>query len=223
LKTVFAAPIETLVGDILDNKHGGMIILAAGSPGVGKTSTAEVYSELQGIPLYALEISELGTYVDSIEKHLSVIFKRVEKWRAVILFDEVDVFLAKRDKNDLNRTAIVGVFLRLMDYFRGIMFLTSNRPETLDYAIHSRITLRINYPDLDKKTREAIWKDKLTKANIPMTDGYSKLADLELNGRNIRNITRLAAIVFPNGTNQEELIKLIEMTNPVNALKETMD
>lgn len=212
LNKIFQTPINQFSGDILDNKHGGMIILAAGNPGVGKTSTAEVYSEMQKIPLYTMDISELGTHVEQIEKNLALIFKRVEKWNAIILFDEIDIFLAKRDKNDLNRTAIVGVFLRLMDYFRGIMFLTSNLPQVLDYAISSRVTLRIDYPDLDEKTREIVWKDKLEKANIKLVNGYSKLAKLNFNGREIRNIARLAKIILPENNSEDELIKMIETT-----------
>jgi hypothetical protein len=214
LDKIFTTPTTELVGDILDFKHGGMIILATGNPGVGKTSSAEVYSEMQSMPLYSLDISELGTAVGHIEGNLARIFKRVEKWNAITLFDEVDIFLAKRDKNDLNRTAIVGVFLRLMDYFRGVMFLTSNMPEVLDYAIHSRVTLRIDYPDLDYNTRKEIWKDKLENENIVLEDGYSELSKIELNGRQIRNIVRLAKIVLPKTTNQKDMINIIHLTNP---------
>ena len=214
LDKVFSTPTKDLIGDILDFKHGGMIILASGNPGVGKTSSAEVYSEMQEMPLYSLDISELGTRVESIEQSLSLIFKRVEKWNAIILFDEVDIFLAKRTKNDLNRAAIVGVFLRLMDYFRGVMFLTSNRPKVIDYAIHSRVTLRIDYPDLDYNTRMDIWKDKLGYAGIIVKDGYSDLSKLKLNGRQIRNIIRLINIVLPKSTTQKNIIDVIKHDFP---------
>ncbi len=209
LTTVFSTSIDSFIGDVLDNKHGGMIILAAGNPGIGKTSTAEVYSEMQQMPLYAVDFSELGTDLNSIENSLTTIFRRVEKWNAIVLFDEIDVFLAKREKSDLNRTAIVGVFLRLMDYFRGVMFLTSNRPEVLDFAIHSRITLKIKYPDLDEKTREKIWEDKCEKANINIQDGFSEVSKIELNGREIRNLVRLAKVIYPNGAKQEDLVEMI--------------
>lgn len=213
MTTVFASPVESLVGDIVDNKHGGMIILAYGNPGVGKTSTAEVYSEMQQMPLYPIEVAELGTSADNIEKNLNIIFRRVENWNAIVLFDEIDVFLAKREKEDLNRTAIVGVFLRLMDYFKGVMFLTSNRPEVLDYAISSRITLKVKYPDLDQHTRKKIWEEKLKRANIRVNGTLSKVHEIKLNGREIRNMTRLAKIVYPTEINQKELIDLIEMSS----------
>jgi SpoVK/Ycf46/Vps4 family AAA+-type ATPase len=213
LNSIFTAPIDSLVGDIIDYKHGGMIILAYGNPGIGKTSTAEVYSEIQQIPLYTIDIAELGTSADRIEKNLSTIFKRVENWNAIVLFDEIDVFLAKREKNDLNRTAIVGVFLRLMDYFKGVMFLTSNRPEVLDYAISSRITLKIKYPDLDENTRYKIWKEKLNRAAINFKGDLTKVSQIELNGREIRNMIRLAKILHPSEITDNQLIDLIKMTS----------
>jgi hypothetical protein len=213
IKIIISTPIDDLTGDILENKHGGMIILASGSPGIGKTSTAEVYSEMQQMPLYQVGLNELGTYADHIEEKLNTIFKRVEKWNAIVLFDEIDIFLAKREKSDLNRAAIVGVFLRLMDYFKGVMFLTSNRPEVLDFAIHSRITLKIKYPDLDANTREKIWIDKSKKANLKVKNGFSELAKIPLNGREIRNFIRLAKTIYPKGAHQSDIIELIDINN----------
>jgi SpoVK/Ycf46/Vps4 family AAA+-type ATPase len=161
-----------------------------------------------------LDISELGTNAADVENSLSTVFKRVEKWSSIILFDEVDIFLAKRDNKNLDRAAIVGIFLRLMDYFKGVMFLTTNRPEVLDFAVQSRITLRIDYPDFNETTREKVWKEKLSRVSINLTDGFNEISKLNLNGREIRNTVRLAKIILPSRTNQKDLINLIEATNP---------
>ncbi len=211
LTKVFSLTKDNLFGDIINYKHGGMIIMAAGKPGVGKTSTAEVYSELKQIPLYSINISELGTTAKDVEQNLSTIFKRIEKWNAIILFDEVDIFLAKRDFN-LERTAIVGIFLRLMDYFQGVMFLTTNRPEVLDYAIRSRVTLKIDYPELSFSTRKQIWTEKLDSAGIKIDGNIDKIVNIELNGREIRNMVRLSKVVFGVKPKQDDIINLINMT-----------
>lgn len=60
-------------------------------------------------------------------------------WRAVLLIDEADVFLERRSPHDINGNAIVGVFLRVLEYCTGILFLTSNRVTTIDEAFRSRI------------------------------------------------------------------------------------
>jgi len=136
----------------------------------------------------------------------------VERWNAIILFDEIDVFLSKRNDN-IEKSAVVGVFLRLMDYFRGIMFLTSNRSDVIDNAVLSRITVNITYPDLDNKTRHTIWTAKLKEAGMTI-DSIEKLSKLNLNGRQIRNMVRLGKIIFDTTINEAEYINLIKRTIP---------
>jgi hypothetical protein len=218
LHKIFSFSPEKLEGDIIDEKHGGMIILAHGQPGIGKTSTSEVYAEYIERPLYVLTLSELGTEVQGVEKNIQIVLNRTERWNAVLLLDEVDVFLTERDK-DLNRSAVVGVFLRLMDYYRGIMFMTSNRAEVLDKAVRSRITLSIEYPELDAPTRQKIWEEKLTAAGILLTGDIEALSKIQLNGRDIRNIVRLAKIIFPEPLlDAHEIITLVNRTinSPAN-------
>src|SRR5204863_1307364 len=118
LSRVFMTPVEGLFGDVIKGKHGGVVILAAGNPGVGKTLTAEVYAETTERPLYVLELGELGTNVAMVEENLQRVFTRVARWNAVLQFDECEIFLTERGE-DLERSAIVGIFLRLLDYYRG--------------------------------------------------------------------------------------------------------
>lgn len=199
LSRVFTTPVEALFGDLIKGKHGGVVVLACGNPGVGKTLTAEVYAEQTQRPLYVLELGELGTNVAQVEENLSCVFTRVARWNAVLQFDECEIFLAKRG-NDLERSAIVGSFLRLLDYYRGILFLTSNRPDVLDHAVLSRVMLKLEYPDLDHEARAAIWQTMLQAAAMVLTDGtVMELAEAVLNGRQIRNLTRLAKILYPDG------------------------
>ena len=199
LSEVFNAPAEAVFGDLIAGKHGGLVVLASGSPGVGKTLTAEVYSELTERPLYVLELGELGTNAAQVEENLNRVFTRVARWNAVLQFDECEIFLAQRD-DDLERSAIVGIFLRLLDYYRGILFLTTNRPQVLDHAILSRVTLHLEYPDLDADTRISIWKTMFSIAELRLTDGsFGELARLPLNGRQIRNLVRLTKILYADG------------------------
>ncbi len=199
LTRVFNTPIEGLFGDLIKGKHGGVVILAAGNPGVGKTLTAEVYAEQTQRPLYVLELGELGTNVAQVEENLNRVFTRVARWNAVLQFDECEIFLTQRGE-DLERSAIVGSFLRLLDYYQGILFLTTNRVDVLDHAVLSRVMLKLEYPDLDKNARTVIWKTMFASAELEISDGtIEQLAETKLNGRQIRNLTRLARILYPSG------------------------
>src|SRR5262249_12288076 len=199
LTRVFQAPLEGLFGDVIRGKHGGVVVLACGNPGVGKTLTAEVYAEHTGRPLYVLELGELGTNVAQVEENLQRVFTRVARWNAVLQFDECEIFLAQRGE-DLERSAIVGSFLRLLDYYQGILFLTTNRWEVLDHAVLSRVMLKLHYPDLDDAARAAIWRTMLAAAGLTLTEGtVDDLAAVAINGRQIRNLARLAKILYPEG------------------------
>ena len=199
LTRVFATPVEDLFGDLIEGKHGGVVILASGNPGVGKTLTAEVYAEQSERPLYVLELGELGTNVSQVEENLSRVFTRVARWNAVLQFDECEIFLTERNE-DLERSAIVGIFLRLLDYYNGILFLTTNRPQVLDHAVRSRVMLKLEYPDLDQAARSIIWDKMFGAAGLSLDEGtLEQLAESDINGRQIRNLSRLARILHPQG------------------------
>ena len=86
--------------------------MLTGLPGVGKTLTAEVFAEIQKKPLYAVQSSQLGVEPAEIEKQLNLCFERSNRWNAVLLIDEADVYVHQRT-NDLKQNSVVGTFLRV--------------------------------------------------------------------------------------------------------------
>lgn len=203
LDSIFTAKHDSIFGDIFHGRHGGIVVLANGPSGVGKTLTAEVFAEYQERPLYTMEMGEIGTNLQTVEQNLSKIFARAKKWNAVLLFDEADIFLSERVASDLERSAIVGIFLRLLDYYEGTFFLTTNRGEGIDKAFKSRVTLYLDYPDLTPETRLTIWQNMLKAAKIEVSNSYmsdwNEITQHKLNGRQIRNQVRLLTLMFPNG------------------------
>ncbi|KAJ8110588.1 hypothetical protein ONZ43_g5833 [Nemania bipapillata] len=77
--------------------------------------------------------------------------------------DEADIFLSRRELGDLKRNALVSVFLRVLEYYSGILFLTTNRVGTLDEAFKSRIHISLYYPPLDKKQTMEIFEVNIKK------------------------------------------------------------
>ncbi|KAJ5690905.1 hypothetical protein N7462_005297 [Penicillium macrosclerotiorum] len=133
--------------DLVHGKGKGCIILLHGDPGVGKTSTA----------------GDIGYVPEAVEKNMEEHFKLARRWGCVLLLDEADVFLAKRTKNDVKRNGLVSVFLRILEYYTGILFLTTNRVGAIDDAFRSRLHLTLYYPKLDKKQTIRIWKTNLKR------------------------------------------------------------
>ena len=94
----------------------------------------------------------------------------------------------------------MAVFLRCLEYYRGILFLTSNRVGTFDDAFISRIHVVIYYEDLGEEQRRQIWKQFFDKLERERKDTIivesrakhfvlndSEMRKLPWNGREIRN------------------------------------
>ncbi|KAL2622198.1 hypothetical protein R1flu_002403 [Riccia fluitans] len=180
--------------DPITNKGEGCIFLCYGPPGTGKTLTAESIAEKLERPLWSLSVSELGTTASTLEATLVKVLDIAASWRAVLLLDEADVYLESRRTSDVFRNAMTGVFLRLLEYYRGVLFLTTNRVTTFDEAFLSRISMFVNYKKLEMAQREMVWRKLLARAQIPdVTDLFvTELAEVDLNGRSIRNVIQTA-------------------------------
>ncbi|TLS20219.1 uncharacterized protein PpBr36_11501 [Pyricularia pennisetigena] len=98
--------------DVIEGKGLGLIMLLAGSPGTGKTLTAEAVADKLRRPLYVLGAGELGDSGHHVEKKLKSILELIEKWNAVLLLDECDVFLQARTTQAVSHNNVVAVFLR---------------------------------------------------------------------------------------------------------------
>ena len=92
----------------------------------------------------------------ALERNLVETISLAHKWGAIVLIDEADVYLEERSLKDVQRNSLVSVFLRHLEYFQGIMFLTSNRVTTFDDAFRSRITFAIKFDNLNTNTKRKI-------------------------------------------------------------------
>lgn len=154
---ILTSNMDVMVQDVVPGKSGGVAILCQGAPGLGKTLTAEVYSEAVGRPLYRVHSGQLGTTAASVGATLMSILQRAMRWNAILLLDEADVYIRRRD-NDLEHNAIVAEFLRSMEYFSGLLFMTTNRIGDVDDAILSRCIATIHYETPSREDATTLWR-----------------------------------------------------------------
>lgn len=131
--------------DLIQGKGRGLVVLLHGVPGVGKTATAEAVAMENKKPLFVITCGDLGLTPHDVESSLKNVFRLAHLWDCVLLLDEADVFLSQRSKLDMKRNALVSVFLRVLEYYNGLLFLTTNRVGTIDEAFKSRIHLSLYY------------------------------------------------------------------------------
>ncbi|KAI1919982.1 hypothetical protein LOZ65_004261 [Ophidiomyces ophidiicola] len=179
--------------DIIEGKGQGLSILLHGPPGVGKTLTAEAITELLERPLYSISSGNLSTSAGELEVQLTHIFHIASEWKAVLLLDEADVYLQHRDNVHLERNRLVATFLRTLEYYRGIFFLTTNLLEDFDPAIRDRIHLTLQYRNLDPPARVKIFNHFLNEAEASVEQcEIQEFAEVKLNGRQIKNTIKIA-------------------------------
>jgi DNA polymerase III delta prime subunit len=191
---ILTAEMDLLMDDIVAGKSGGTTVLCAGPPGVGKTLTAEVYAEIIGRPLYRVHSGQLGLSVAAMENALKDALTRAQRWGAVMLIDEADVYI-KRREDDMTMNAVVGVFLRVLEYFNGLLFLTTNRIDDIDEAIVSRCIALIKFSSPDAQARRRIWQVMNEQFGLKVDGALTDVLVETFPGASGRDIKGLAKLV----------------------------
>jgi hypothetical protein len=207
-------------------KGKGLIILLHGTPGSGKTLTAELTAEQTRRPLLKLSTGELGSWEERLSHELKELLTYASIWKAVVLIDEADVFLeARRSGTDsaFNSNNMVAIFLKQLEYFQGILFLTSNRVDVFDQAIRSRLHLAMQYHAPDKERRALLWRQKLE--HLPKGDigfdvdkAVAQLCEPAMNGREISNAVNTAKTLA--AAENDGKIRLEDVDTVVNVWQE---
>ncbi|KAK7911263.1 hypothetical protein PG985_013744 [Apiospora marii] len=193
--------------DQMLQKGKGLVMLLHGTPGSGKTLTAETAAEGTRKALIMTSVGELNknNYTASFERELKKILQYATTWKAIVLLDEADVFLEARENGkNSDRNSLVAVFLKELEYFSGIVFLTTNRVESFDAAMKSRIHLSLGYHPPEEEVRRRIWTLCLKGVPAEQSDialdaagkeALEQLVSSELNGREISNAVNTARTI----------------------------
>lgn len=116
------------------------------------------------------------------------------RWNAILLLDEADVYIRCRD-NDLEHNAIVAEFLRTLEYFNGLLFMTTNRIGDVDDAILSRCIATIHYETPGKDDARRLWRLQAAQFGAELGDGLVEAllrAYPKASGRDIKELLKLA-------------------------------
>ncbi|KAL0577787.1 hypothetical protein V5O48_004216 [Marasmius crinis-equi] len=210
VSTKTTAASGALVNDVITRKGGGLTSVLYGPPGTGKTLTAEAIAELLKRPLFTVGSSDLPRDPSGMEDTLKYVLQLATSWDAVVLIDEADVFLEQRSLHEIERNALVSAALRVLEYHRGVVFLTTNRIKVFDEAFLSRFSIAVKYPELNQNGRYLIWSrflelagykivespfitnDDLNHEKVIPRKSIEALAAKNFNGRTIKNLVRTA-------------------------------
>jgi AAA+ superfamily predicted ATPase len=177
----------------------GVNALFTGSPGTGKTMSAELIAGELGQELYKIDLSQVvSKYVGETEKNLSCVFREAQGSNAILFFDECDALFGKRsevkDAHDRYANIEIGFLLQRMEEYSGVSIMATNLRRNLDEAFVRRLHFIVEFPMPDEANRLMIWQKNIPdRAPTEILDLEFLAKQFPLSGGSIRNIAVSAA------------------------------
>ncbi|HEY0382762.1 MAG TPA: ATP-binding protein [Candidatus Elarobacter sp.] len=179
----------------------GLVALFAGPSGVGKTLSAELLANQQGVDLYKVDLSAVvSKYVGETEKNLKRIFDEAEDSDAMLFFDECESLFGQRGETSTEATGRwanlqVNYLLQRIEEYSGIVVLATNLRKNIDDAFLRRIQIILEFATPDAGMRLRIWKRTVPAGSTGISDAeFRAIADrFALTGGSMRNASVDAA------------------------------
>ena len=184
-----------------------------GVPGTGKSAFGKYIAEILNKPLILKKGSDLiCKYVGGTEKNIADAFKEAKEENAVLVFDEVDSFLADRTNAKQSwEVTQVNEMLVQMENFNGVFIATTNLMNNLDKASLRRFDLKLEFSALNQKQSWKMFKIFSKSLGISQVD-----KNLKIKVQALKNLTPgdFAAVVRQNKfrpiKSNEEFVQRLE-------------
>jgi len=111
------------------------------------------------------------------------------------------------------------VFLRKLEYYKGILILTTNLIDCIDEAFESRISYPLQFHELSRDDRHQIWTDFIKNMNtlpahkMNLLNEVDRWSEAEINGRQIRNVILRRRILLQVTKSILDLCLITSMTS----------
>ncbi|NVB36424.1 ATP-binding protein [Pseudenhygromyxa sp. WMMC2535] len=215
---------ETSAARRLFPRGTGLVALLTGPPGTGKTMAAQVISADLELDLFRVDLAAVvSKYIGETAKNLDKIFTRAGRMNAVLLFDEADALFSRRtevkDSHDRHANADTNYLLQLLEDYRGIALLASNKRNNIDPAFIRRIRYVLDFQRPDAVARRRIWRQVLRELISAdelraLEPTIARLSEsVELSGAQIKNAVLAAIFVARrrrSGVGIDQLIRGID-------------
>jgi SpoVK/Ycf46/Vps4 family AAA+-type ATPase len=152
----------------LERERRGTVCLY-GPPGAGKTAFVNHLANRLGMPLLARRASDLlGMYVGQTEARIAAMFREATMDGALLFLDEADGFLQSRSRATHQwEITQVNELLVATERFNGLFVCATNLMDTLDPAVHRRLTLKIRFSPLSSDQRSRMLAATLARLEAP--------------------------------------------------------
>jgi ATPase family protein associated with various cellular activities (AAA)/winged helix domain-containing protein len=192
--------VEGLGASATCRYHPGVRALFIGPSGTGKTLAAGWLATSLGLPVYRVDLASVTSkYIGETEKNLAQLLARAEQAEVILLFDEADSLFAKRtdvrEANDRFANAQTNYLLQRIEFYEGIVILTSNSRARFDESFARRLDAIVEFPLPGPDERRELWVAHLgTGHRLTPRDMNRLAARVDFAGGEIRNVVLAAAV-----------------------------
>ncbi len=171
------------------------VVLLHGPPGSGKSMAGRCLAGSAGLPVYQLE-AHLGRdmFFGEQERKLAEIFEALTQRPAVLIIDEVDGWIGRREGSAAQvggaKITESSTLLLMLERYQGAAVLTTNRIEALDPALQRRVDLDLHLGLPGATERMALWSVALGDELALQPDELCLLAGYALTGGDIAATVR---------------------------------
>ncbi|BAY84680.1 putative AAA family ATPase [Calothrix parasitica NIES-267] len=166
-----------------------------GKPGTGKTYCSKAIANYLKKKILVVSCADIESkFYGEGAKYLKAAFYAAKRDGSVLVFEEADPLVGKRENSEQAARSICSQFLICLEEHEGLVILTTNLAEDYDNAIESRVR-NINFPMPDENCRRQIWQQHLPE-QLPLASDVSinELAKADnVCGRDIREAVLDAA------------------------------
>lgn len=174
--TLQTTEIITTVNNALEQAMPIRVMLS-GPAGTGKTAWVHHLAETHGYELIHIKCSDvLSKYVGESEQNIARLFRDAHKQQKLILIDEVDSLLSKRDSAiALHEIQLVNELLSQIECNTVPVFAATNALERIDSAVMRRFDVKLICDYLTFEQRQALFRQVF---------GIKRLTNIELSTLN---------------------------------------
>jgi SpoVK/Ycf46/Vps4 family AAA+-type ATPase len=155
-------------------------VMLSGPPGTGKTAWVHHLAETHGYELMHIKCSDvLSKYVGDSEQNVARLFREADKQQKLMLIDEVDSLLSKRESAHAQyEVQLVNELLSQLECNTMPVFAATNALASIDSAVMRRFDFKLECDYLTIEQRQALYRQVF---------GIKRLTHVEISTLNTLN------------------------------------